>query len=245
MHSEEIQYSAAGANCHGTVCYDSSATGKKPAIIIVHAFEGKTQEYVRQAQEMAKLGYVGIAVDMYGDGQTATDLEGCMALLTPVMGDRALCRQRLLDTYEWVKSLNCVDENQVAIMGYCFGGMCALDLARADTPIKAAISAHGTFNAPEGLNCHVSSKVLILHGYEDPQIPFSDFTTIAAELDGYGADWQAHFYSHTKHAFTDPHAERIAPEIGREYSPVNCKRAWQSSVNLLAEVFKNQGLFTK
>jgi dienelactone hydrolase len=172
MHTEEIQYSAANANCHGTVCYDTSTPGKKPAIIIVHAFEGKTQEYKIQAQEMAKRGYVGIAVDMYGNGQTATDLAGCMALLTPLMSNRALCRQRLLDTYAWVKSLPQVDETQVAIMGYCFGGMCALDLARANTPIKAAISIHGVFNAPDQLECHVTSKVLILHGYEDPQVPF-------------------------------------------------------------------------
>lgn len=238
MHTKEIQYSAGGAICHGTVCYDSSTPGKKPAILIVHAFEGKTEEYVRQAQEMAKNGYIGIAVDMYGDGQTATDLIGCMALMTSVMSDRAFCRKRLLDTYAWAKSLDCVDETQVAVMGYCFGGLCALDLARANTPIKAAISIHGSFDAPNGLDNQISSNVLILHGYEDPQIPFSDFTTIANELNSYGTDWQAHFYSHTKHAFSDPHAERIAPEIGREYSPVNCKRAWQSSLDLLNEVFK-------
>lgn len=237
MHQEEFTVLAAGAHCHAYVCYNTSVSAKKPAVIIVHAFEGQTDEYRRQAQEIAKQGYVGIAIDMYGGRQTATDLEGCLALMSSVTDDRALCRQRLLETYDWIKTLDCVDPKRIGIIGYCFGGLCALDLARAGAPIQATISVHGSFAAPD-LECQISSKVLILHGYNDPLTPFSDFTGLATELDSYGCDWQAHFYSQTKHAFTDPVADKIGPpELGREYNPISCQRAWQSCLNLFAEIF--------
>jgi dienelactone hydrolase len=238
MHQEVIQYSAAGANCEGTICYDNRVPGKKPTVLIAHAFEGKTDHYVQQAKKIAQQGYTGIAIDMYGEGKTASDLEGCLALYTPVSTNRVLCRQRLLDTYEWVQSLDFVDTKNIAMMGYCFGGLCALDLARTGSPIKAAISIHGSFEKPK-LECQMTSSVLILHGYNDPQVPFNSFPGLAQELDSYGIDWQAHFYSETQHAFTDPQAEKIAPELGRKYNPTSCKRAWESSMNLLRTVFSN------
>ncbi len=236
MHQEEIQYAAGGANCHGTVCYDTSVPGKKPAILIVHSFTGKTDEYIKDAQEMAKKGYVAIAVDMYGDCQTGTDFDSSYALMEPLAENRPLCRRRLLDTYEWAKSLDCVDADNIAIMGYCFGGRCALDLARANAPIKAAISIHGSFDKPE-LDCAVQSKVLVLHGYDDPLSPVSDLPGFAAEMDSYGADWQAHFYSGTKHAFTTDN--KIAPPDVAGYNETSCKRARQSTLNLLSEVFRS------
>lgn len=234
MHQEEVQYTAAGANCHSTVCYDNNGPAKKPAVLIVHAFEGKTAAYVKIAQEVAKQGYVAVAVDMYGEARTDDDYDRCVALMSTVYADRSVCRQRLLDTYEWVKSLDNVDADKVAIMGYCFGGSCALDLARANAPIKAAISIHGALTKPD-LDCAMTSKVLILHGYDDTATPFTP--ELPAELDSYGVDWQAHLYGGTLHAFTNPDTNKITPPDVCRYNPTSSKRAWQSCLNFLAEVF--------
>ena len=237
MIQQDIRYQAGGTECIARVCTDSKPTGKRPAVLIVHAFEGRVDTYDQQAEALAKLGYVGIAVDMYGDAQTADTLDGCMALLMPLLENRQLCRDRLVDTYRWAQSLECVDPDNIAIMGYCLGGLCALDLARADMPIKAAVSIHGVFTPPE-LPCSVTARVLVLHGYDDPQVPPSGLSDFADEMNGYGADWQVHFYSQTKHAFTDPNAADIGPpEFGREFNERSRDRAWKSSLALFAEVF--------
>ena len=237
MHQENMSYQAGGVTCIASVCNDTRGPAKKPAVLLVHAFEGRTDAHCLQAKQLAEAGYVGIAIDMYGNGDTASTLEGCLALLRPVKDDRALCRARLLDTLKWAKTLPNVDPSQIAIMGFCFGGMCALDLARAGADIRGAVCIHGIFDAPE-LECSIKSKVLVLHGYNDPQVPPAGLEGFAQEMDSLSVDWQVHFYSQTKHAFTDPHASEIGPpEFGREYNATSASRAWESSFAFFREVF--------
>lgn len=236
MQEHLIEYQAANEKCIASVYYSTDGETAKPAVLIVAAFGGKTQRYCDVAKKIAELGYVGIAIDMYGDGKTATEFDDCMALMKPFVEDRALCRQRLLDTFHWAQSLEFVDADRIAIMGYCFGGLCALDLARSGADVKAAISLHGNLSKPN-LDCKVKAKIMVLHGFDDPLVLISQVNDFSDEMNSLSADWQLHMYSKTKHSFTDPAAK---PEPGRdfaEYNPLSAERAWASASNLLAEVF--------
>ena len=129
-----------------------------------------------------------------------------------------------------------VDSDRVAAMGYCFGGLCVLDLARSGVDIKGVISFHGLLNAPEHLKPQpIKAKVLALHGYDDPMVPPEQVKGFCDEMTTAGADWQVHMYGNTKHAFTNPQAHDL--DLGTIYNPVAESRAVESMLDFLEELF--------
>ncbi|PCJ35581.1 MAG: hypothetical protein COA75_09970 [Cellvibrionales bacterium] len=129
------------------------------------------------------------------------------------------------------------DTAKMASMGYCFGGLCSLDLARTSSSILGAVSFHGLFLAPgntEGKK--ITAKVLCLHGNDDPMVPVDSVIALDKELTAAGADWQVHAYGNTLHAFTNPAA--ASPEMGMAYNAMADRRSWASLVNFLEEVFE-------
>ena len=156
----------------------------------------------------------------------------------PHIEDRAMTRDKMLSIYEKFKVLDVVDANNIAIFGFCLGGLCALDLARAGADIKGAVSIHGALVAPNLSENKIQAKILVLNGYEDPQVPPEQLADFAKEMNQDKVDWQCHFYGYTKHAFTDPHAAQIgAASMGREYNAVSAARAHQATQNFLEEIF--------
>ena len=122
-------------------------------------------------------------------------------------------------------------------MGYCFGGLCVLDLARTGADILGAISLHGLFTAPGNTAANkITAKILALHGHDDPMVPVESVVALETELTEAGADWQIHIYGHTTHAFTNPHAND--PGFGTVYHPQADMRAWRSLQNFLEEIFR-------
>ena len=239
MHTETLNYQDGDTTLSGYVAFDDSHKEKRPLVMVCHAFEGRNDLACEYAQKIAELGYVGFAVDMYGDGQVANDLDGCLAIMMPFFEDRAKLRQRILAAFEAAKTIPVADEDKMAAMGFCFGGMCALDLARSGADIKGAVSIHGVFAAPENVSREaITAKVLALHGYQDPQIPPEQLTDFANEMNDAGVDWQVVFYGNGKHAFTDPHASEIGPpEMGREFNQLLADRAWRASKDFFEEIF--------
>jgi len=239
MHTEELMINHNDTKLINYIAYDEKLNGEQPAVIIVPAFEGRVETYDAYARQCAELGYVGIAVDMYGDRQIGSDVDTCMGFITPFFQDRRFLQDRIVTLFEAIQKLSKVDANKIAAFGFCFGGMAVLDLARTGADVKAVASLHGILAAPENLaNQDISSNVLALHGYDDPQVPPTQLADFAKEMDSKGADWQMTYYGGTKHAFTDPNAAKIgAPEMGRVYNPIAAKRAWQACQNLFTEVF--------
>lgn len=239
MHTSEFSYHDNDTLCHGYIAYDDSHTGVRPVVMIVHAFEGRNELACDYARKVAELGYIGFAVDMYGHGQIADSLDGCLELMRPLFNDRALLQQRIVSAYEAIKTLEVADSSRIACMGFCFGGMTSLDLARAGVDLKAAISIHGVFAAPKDVAVtHINAKVLCLHGYKDPQVGPENLSAFAEEMDQFNVDWQVHFFGHAQHAFTDPDAAKIGPpEMGRVYDPLASARSWQYCTDLFQEVF--------
>ncbi len=238
MFNQDIEYKDGDTRCIGHIAYDDSHSEPRPCVLVVHAFEGRNQMACDYAVRLAKLGYVGIAVDMYGDAKVATDLEGCMAELMPFFEDRAMLRARILAAFETAKAQDVVDNDRIAAMGFCFGGMSVLDLARSGADVKGVVSIHGALAPAEGLECKLSAKVLALHGYDDPQIKADQLPAFADEMNSYDADWQFLFFGHAQHSFTDPDAHKIGgPEMGRVYDPVATARSWQYCQDFFTECF--------
>lgn len=221
--------------CEGFVAVPAGA-GPYPAVLIAHNWAGQSAADNAIAEKLAAMGYVGVAIDVYGQGVRG-DLQGDNSALMGVwMADRAALQRRLLAAAAAVAAYPTVDTDRVAIIGYCFGGLCALDLARSGTlMIKAAVSFHGVYT-PSGLPAEpIAAKVLVLHGWDDPMTPPGATVALATEMSAAGADWQIHAYGGTMHAFTFPAADN--PAGGIQYHADADRRSWQALGNFLAEIF--------
>ncbi len=236
MHTEFIEYIDEEQTFEGFIARDESVTEKRPCVVICHAWAGLVDFEREKATEVAKLGYVSFALDVYGKGVRGTPFGDNSKLMQPLLDDRAKLLRRLSAGVSAAASNPAVDASKIAVIGYCFGGLCALDLARsADPVVKGAVSFHGIFNPPGlGQQENITAKVLILHGYDDPMATPDQMVAVADELTKAKADWQIHAYGNTMHAFTAVDANK--PENGIQYSESANRRSWIAMENFLQEV---------
>lgn len=222
--------------CEAYVAHDASHASPRACVLVAHAWDGQNDVMRAAAEEFAALGHVGFALDLYGKGVRGGVMDDNSRLMGPFMEDRALLRRRLLAGIEAARRHPLVDPGRIAAVGWCFGGLCALDLARAaPAGLRGVVSLHGILRPP-GLHpqAPITAKVLILHGWEDPVALPGDVLAVARELTEAGADWQLHAYGHAMHAFTHPGADR--PEAGLLYDPAAAGRARSAMHAFLAEV---------
>ncbi len=184
---------------------------------------------------LASLGYIGFAIDVYGKGRRGNSPEENSKLMTPWFENRGALRTRLLSAVDAASKLDGSDASRLAVVGFCFGGLCAFDLARANARgVKAAIGFHALFGAPNlGAQPPIAAKVLALHGYDDPMATPEQMVGFAKEMTLAQADWQVVAYGGTGHAFTNPHAHDRAS--GMFYREVIADRAFAAMRGLLAE----------
>lgn len=209
---------------------------KLPAVMICHAWSGRSKFETDKADQLAALGYIGIALDNYGKGIHGTNNEENAALMQPFLEDRNRLQKRLLAGLNAVRNIRQVDITRVAAIGFCFGGLCALDLARSGAELAGVVSFHGLFNTPDNLPPNsIKTRILALHGHDDPLVPPAKVLELEHELTNAGADWQIHVYGKTMHAFTNPAAN--SPDQGMAYNPAAARRAWISMQNFLQEIF--------
>ena len=235
MQKQSFEYKDGSTTCEGYVVHDGG--GKKPCVLVSHAWAGIGDHEKHAAERLAGLGYVGFAIDVYGKGVRGDPMGDNSALMGPYLQDRAKLRARLLAAVAAAKAHPAVDANRIAVIGYCFGGLCALDVARSGTSdVKGVVSFHGLFTPPGlGAQASIKSKVLVLHGWDDPMATPDSVLGLAKEMTAAKADWQVHAYGHTLHAFT---AEGVnAPERGVKYDKSADRRSWASAVDFLKEVF--------
>ncbi|MCW5893784.1 MAG: dienelactone hydrolase family protein [bacterium] len=207
----------------------------RPTVLVCHDWSGQNGGIRAIAERVAALGYTAVALDNYGKGVRGAETADNTHLLTPLLADRALLRRRLLAGVDFARTQAAVDPERVAAIGYCFGGLCVLDLARAGAPLRGVVSFHGIFAPPSlGPQGPIASRVLVLHGWDDPLAQPADVLALAAELTAAGADWQLHAYGHTLHAFTFPGA--ASPEKGLAYHADAERRSWAAMRAFLAEV---------
>jgi len=235
IQTRTIAYQHAGLTYEGLLAWDDAASGPRPGVAVAHTWAGRSEFEDNKAVELAGHGYVGFALDMFGKGVRGEGAEQCQGLIAPLLADRALL-QDLVNLGVGVMSEQAeVDASCVAAMGYCFGGLTVLDLARSGAMVRGVVSFHGLFNPPGNTaGTRIEAKVLCLHGYADPMATPEDLLALAQELTAADADWQVHAYGNTLHAFTNPQAND--PGFGAVYSAAADRRSSQALYNFLEEV---------
>ncbi|MDG1114195.1 MAG: dienelactone hydrolase family protein [Pseudomonadales bacterium] len=235
MQSELIEYYDGDILLEGCLV-QGEGFGPKPLVLVAHDWTGRRQYAIDKAHEIAGLGYAAFAIDMYGKGIFGAD--GDVALNTALMGpfasDRGLLRQRINAALEAASVRPEIDATAVVAVGYCFGGMCVLELARMGAPVQGVVSVHGILAHGEAANAAITAKVLCLHGHDDPMVPPEQVLAFEQEMTAAQVDWQMHVYGGTTHAFTNPGADN--PDFGTVYSSTANLRASHSVQAFLAEV---------
>lgn len=232
-----IEYRDGSTLLEGFFCHDDSRAGPLPGLLIAHEWAGRGEFVERKARRLAWHGFATFALDMFGKGKRGTTNAECSALMMPFVQDRALLARRVTAALTAVKELPEVDAGRVAAMGFCFGGMCVLDLARSGADVRGVAALHGLLK-PTGLasQAKIRAKILVLHGYDDPMGPPEDVLAIANELTAAGADWQLHAYGNTLHSFTNPQATDRAN--GMVYDEAADRRSWHAVLQFLDEVLR-------
>ena len=236
MSESFFEYSAGPMQCEGFVARPL-LNQFAPAVMVCHAWAGQDEFARKKARHLATIGYVGVAIDVYGKGNRGTTKEECAALMTPLTTDRALLRTRLLASVAAVREIEGVNPNALAAIGFCFGGLCALDLARANTQgVKGVVSFHGLFSPPNcGAQPSINARVLALHGWDDPMATPDQVVGFAAEMTAAHANWEIDGYGRTMHAFTNPEAND--PSFGTVYDAQADQRSDARMIHFLREIF--------
>lgn len=233
--SQLIEYRDGDILLEGYLAAGTPSSTNKPAVIVVHDWSGKNDFACSKADKIAELGYIGFALDMYGKGKTGNTKEEKSALMQPLMQDRSQLQKRIIAAYNTVKKIPGVDQHKIAAIGFCFGGLCVLDLARSGADVTGVVSFHGLLGAPENLSpSKIKSKVLALHGYDDPMVTPDQVITFGDEMTAAKADWQLYMYGNTMHAFTNPQAND--PGFGTVYNQTADSRSWQAMVDFFKEI---------
>jgi dienelactone hydrolase len=213
---------------------------RRPTVLLIPTVMGITDLELGMARQLVELGFNSFVADLFGKKFRNAERDVMFGEMKRLASDRVALRRRLLAKLEQARGLDEVDASGIVVAGFCFGGMCALDVARAGEDIAAAVSFHGLFE-PCGMPPEkIKAKVAAFHGWEDPMVPPEAVVALARELTDGGADWQIHAYGHVGHGFTNPKAHEIGID-GVFYDKVAAERSWTSFIDLLEELFGGHG----
>ena len=235
MKIEKLAYRDGDQTLEAHVAIPDGA-GPHPAVLIAHAFRGQADFERAKAERVAELGYVGVALDNFGKGVLASNREEAQQLMRPFVEDRGMLQRRLLAGLDAAVGHEAVDGARVAAMGFCFGGLCALDLARSGAALRGVVSFHGLLRSSGLPTQPILAKVLVLHGHDDPMVPPDQVLAFEQEMTEAGVDWQVHVYGGTMHAFTNPAAND--PGFGTVYQADADRRSWDTATRFFEETLR-------
>jgi len=235
IKTELVDYSHDGEALDAFVAYDDAQEGPRPAVLVCHAWAGRKEHEEETATKLAAMGYVGVAIDVYGKGKRGNDKEECQALMTPLVENRPLLAARLVAGKDAAAALEQVDPARIAVAGYCFGGLCALIMARDNAGVIGATAFHAILGGPGPETAPITAKVLALQGWDDPMATPDDIRAFGDEMTARKADWQLHAYGGVMHAFTNKGAND--PDFGTVYDATADRRSWTTFTDFLEEVF--------
>ncbi len=238
IHMETIEYKIGDSVFEGYLAYDASIKDKHPGVLIVHEWWGITPYIQKRAEQLARLDYVAFAVDIYGKGIRANTPEEAQAVVKQFYGDRKLLRQRAAAGLDILRKNSLVDPKRIAAIGYCFGGMTALELARSGADIAGVVSFHGGLSTPNTDDAkNIKAKILVLTGGDDPNVPATQVTAFEDEMRKANIDWQLVSYGGAVHSFTNP-ASGNDPAKGVAYNEKADKRSWDAMKTFFSEIFQ-------
>lgn len=235
---EVVEYRHGDTVLEGYLVYDNAIQGRRPGVIVVHEWWGHNPYVRTRAEQLARLGYIAFAIDMYGKGVKAKDPKEAATLSNTYRGNRPLMRQRADAGLETLKKHPLADVQRTAAIGYCFGGTTVLEMARAGADLVGVVSFHGNLSTPNPNDAkNIRGKVLALHGADDPSVPPEQVNAFQDEMRKAGVDWTMVSYGGAVHGFTNPEAGND-PSRGAAYNEKADKRSWEAMKAFFAEIFK-------
>jgi dienelactone hydrolase len=235
---QTLVYDGPGGPFEGVITWEDEVETQRPGVLVCPNILGQKEADNQKAEDLAKLGYVALACDVFGQGRRKTrESSNVSEYMDELDADRGLLRDRLAASLAALRGFASVDPARVAAIGFCFGGKCVLDMARAGLPILGGVSFHGVYDRPDYANVDpITAKLLICHGWEDPLCPPDTMVVLGQELTAGKADWQIHAYGHAGHAFTDTSVPAgRTPGFG--YDENADRRSWKAMSDFLAELF--------
>ena len=237
---QTLVYDGPGGPFEGVVAYDDEVEAPRPGVLVIANVLGQKEADNVKAEALAKLGYVGFACDVFGQGKRTTRADGDSArYMNALDADRGLLRDRLAASLDVLADFHAVDPAKTAAIGFCFGGKCVLDIARAGLDVRGVVSFHGVYDRPDYPSVSpIRAKILVCHGWDDPLGPPESVVALADEFTRSAADWQLHAYGNAGHAFTDVDLAGRGPlRPGVAYEEKADRRSWQAMKDFLAELF--------
>ena len=211
-------------------------SARRPGVIIFPTVMGVSDLELGFARQLVHLGYTAFVADLFGKSFRGAERDVMFAELTRLRGDRASLRRRLLAVLDSVRELAPIEAYRIVAIGYCFGGQCALDLARSGAEIDGAASFHGLLDPPGLEPQPIKAKIVVFHGWDDPMATPDAVVALGEELTDAGADWQIHAFGNVKHGFTNPAAVKLG-NPGVEHDALAAERSWTALINFLEELF--------
>jgi dienelactone hydrolase len=237
--TKEITYIYDSTTFKGYAAYDASLKGKRPGILVAHEWWGLNDFTKSKAKELASMGYFAFALDMYGDGETASDMKTAAKMAGELRGTPRM-RERAVAGYDEMLKQDMVDPQRTAAIGFCFGGACVLELAYSGAGVNGVVTFHGGLVSPQPEDLgKIKAKFLILHGADDPNIPRESIEQLQNLFRKEKVDWQFIYFGNTVHSFTNPAAGTDNGK-GAAYNAESAGRAWDYMKLFLSSVLKNQ-----
>jgi dienelactone hydrolase len=212
----------------------------RPTVLLIPSVMGVSELEIGFGRQLIELGYNAFVADVFGKQFRGAPRDTMFGEMDRVRSDRGALLRRLQHVFNVARGLDEVMGDQIVVAGFCFGGMCALDLARGGADIAAAVSFHGLFDPPGLPPEKIRAKVVAFHGWDDPMVPPDKVVALGQELTAAGGDWQIHAYGHVGHGFTNPKAAELQID-GVAYNALAAERSWTSFINLLEELFGDNG----
>lgn len=238
---EEVTYSADNVNMKGYLAYDANQQGKRPGILVVHEWWGHNDYARHRADMLAELGYVALAVDMYGDGKTADHPEDAMKFAMAVAQNMDGAKARFEKAMENLKANPNTDGTKIAAIGYCFGGGVVLNMARMGEDLKGVVSFHGSIaTATPASKGSVKAKLLVCNGADDKFVTAEQIEDFKKEMDEAGATYTFKNYEGAVHSFTNPGADSTGQKFNMPlaYNAAADSASWSEMKTFFAEIFK-------
>ncbi len=238
LRTETIEYKYGDTILEGYLAYDNAVKVKRPGVLVVHEWWGNNAYSKRRAEQLAKLGYVAFALDMYGKGLIAKDAKEAGKLAGIYRSDRKLMREHANAGLEVLRKHELTDTKRMAAIGYCFGGTTILELARSGAPLSGFVSFHGGLDTPDPKDAaNIYGKVLVLHGGDDPYVTAEQMAAFQDEMRKARVDWQVVVYGGAVHSFSNPDSGNDKSK-GLAYDEKADRRSWEAMKMFFAEIFK-------
>ena len=239
IKEENVTYTSNGVTMNGYLAYDASKEGKRPGILVVHEWWGLNDYPKMRARRLAELGYVALAVDMYGNGKTVDNPDDAGKMASPFYQNLQMTKGRFDAALSKLKTYSQVDTNQIAAIGYCFGGGVVLNMARMGENLKGVVSFHGGLvGAPADKNL-LKAKILVCHGAADQFVKPPEVAQFKKQMDSIGASYTFKQYPNATHAFTNPAATPTGEKykIPIAYNAAADSASWHDMKQFLAKIF--------